>query len=299
MNIKSTWSLLEEGFDILGDYGYPAMDKTASELNLDDDWFTWVAAIWLFGSEPITTSKFMCMFPYGLTHLNEERFASAVRHGYLRADREGEYSPTENGLNIALRIWRQAGDSLANLKPMPEENLQFLVNFVERIIEASLAKPELPSHFYLSHKRENYRRLETIHPLENFVVIFGELAVYRDDMHIAAWQKHQIEGHAWDMFDKIYNGKALAFDELYEKLKGRGLPAEIYAQDLQELIKHGWVSETANKYQITSAGKKVREDVEAETEYLFFAPWFILNEKELGDLQSLAKQLHDGLQNPI
>ena len=298
MNKASAWFLLEEAFDILGDCGYPAMDKTASELNLDDDWFTWVAAIWLFGSEPITTSKFMCMFPYGLAQLNEERFASAVRHGYLRADREGEYSPTENGLNIALRIWRQAGDSLANLKPMPEENLQFLVNFIERLIEASLAKPEPPSHFYLSHKRENYRRLKTINPLEYFVVIFGELAAYRDDMHIAAWQKHQIEGHAWDMFDKIYNGKALAFDELYEKLKGRGLPAEIYAQDLQELIKHGWVSETANKYQITSAGKKVREDVEAETEYLFFAPWSILNEKELGDLQSWAKQLHDGLQNP-
>ena len=63
MNKASAWFLLEEAFDILGDCGYPAMDKTASELNLDDDWFTWVAAIWLFGSEPITTSKFMCMFP--------------------------------------------------------------------------------------------------------------------------------------------------------------------------------------------------------------------------------------------
>lgn len=299
MNKASAWSLLEEAFDILGGYGYPAMDKTASELNLDDDWFTWVAAIWLLDSEPITTSKFMRMFPYGLAHLNEERFASAVRHGYLRADKESEYSSTENGVNIAQRIWREAGDSLANLKPMSEENLQCLINFIERLVESSLATPEPPSHFYLSHKRDNYRRLETIRPLENFVVLFGELAAYRDDMHIAAWQTYQIEGHAWDMFDKIYNGNALTFDELYEKLKRRGLPPEVYVQDLQELMERGWVSETANKYQITSAGKKVREDVEAETEHLFFAPWSILNEKELGDLQSWAKQLHNGLQNPI
>jgi hypothetical protein len=63
------------------------MDKTASELNLADDWFNWVVAIWLFGSEPITTAKFMRMLPYGLARLNEERFASAARQGYLRADK--------------------------------------------------------------------------------------------------------------------------------------------------------------------------------------------------------------------
>jgi len=299
MSVKSTWSLLEDGFDILGGYGYPAMDKTASELNLDDDWSTWAVAIWLFGSEPITTTKYMRMFPYGLARLNEERFASAAKQGYLRAGKESGYSPTDNGVNVARKIWRQAGDSLANLHPMPEENLQRLFIYLERLVEASLATPQPPSHFYLSHKQENYRQLGTIYPLENFVVLFGELSAYRDDMHIGAWQALQIEGHAWEMFDKIYNGKALAFDELYEKLKRRELPAEIYAQDLRELIKRGWVSETPNEYQITPAGKKIREDVESETERLFFAPWSCLNETELGDLQNLAKQLHDGLQNPI
>ena len=298
MNKKSIWSHLEDGFDILGGYGYPMMDKTAEELNLDGDWFTWIAAIWLFGSQPITTAKFMKMFPYGLARLNEECFTSAARQGYLMLDKEGGYSSTEIGINVALKIWRQAGESLANLKPMPEENLQHLYNYLERLVEASLAIPQPPSHFYLSHKRENYRRLGTIHPLENFVVLFGELAAYRDDMHIGAWQAHQIEGHAWDMFDKIYSGESLTIDGLYAKLKRRGLSQEIYIQDLQELIERGWVSERANEYQITPAGKKVREDVEAQTERLFFAPWSCLDERDLEDLMSLATQLHDGLQNP-
>jgi hypothetical protein len=47
--------------------------------------------------------------------------------------------------------------------------------------------------------------------------------------------------------------------------------------------------------QITSAGKQVRAEVEAETERLFFAPWSCLNESELEELASLASQLREGL----
>lgn len=298
MNKKAIWSRLEDGFDILGGYGYPMMDKTAEELNLDDDWITWIAAIWLFGSEPITTAKFMKMFPYGLARLNEECFASAVRQGYLILDTESGYSPTETGMNVAQKIWRQAGISLANLKPMPKGNLQRILDYLERLVEASMATPQPPSHFYLSHKKKNYQQFGTVYPLENYVVLFGELAAYRDDMYIAAWQAYQIEGHSWDMFDKFYSGESLTIDGLYAKLKRRGLPQEIYTQDLQELIERGWVIERANEYQITPAGKKVREDVEVETERFFFAPWSCLDERDLEDLMNLSTQLHDGLQNP-
>lgn len=297
MNKKSIWSHLEDGFDILGGYGFPMMDKTALELNLDDGWFTWIAAIWLFGSEQITTSKFMHMFPYGLARLNEECFASAARQGYLILDNESGYSATEIGVNVAQKIWRQAGDSIADLKPMSEESLQHLLNFLERLVEASLAMPQPPAHFFLSSKKKNYQQFGTIYPLEYFVVLFGELAAYRDDMYVAAWQAYQIEGHAWDLFDKMVGGKALTIDGLYAKLKRRGLPQEIYFQDLQELIKRGWVTEKANEYQITPAGNKVREDVEAETERLFFAPWACLEEKDLEDLMNLVTQLYDDLRS--
>jgi len=97
------------------------------------------------------------------------------------------------------------------------------------------------------------------------------------------------------MFDKIYGGETLTIDGLYEKLKGRGLPQAIYAQDLQELIKRGWVREKAGEYQSAPAGKKVREDVEAETERRFFIPWLGLSATELEDLSNLAIQLRDGL----
>lgn len=58
MNLKSSWSALGDFYDILGGYGFAAMDKAATEMELTPDWSTWLFAIWLFGSEPITTAKF-------------------------------------------------------------------------------------------------------------------------------------------------------------------------------------------------------------------------------------------------
>jgi hypothetical protein len=295
MNLTSIWSTLEESFDMLGGYGFPAMDKTATELALEPGWFSWVAAIWLFGSEPITTANFMRMLPYGLARLNEERFASAAEQGYLISDGEGGYSPAERGLDAAHKIWRAAGDSLADLSSLPEENLHRLFSYLVRIADTALAAPEPPSHFFLAHKRENYRRFGTQYPLEGFVVRFGELSAHRDDAHIAAWQAHNIEGHAWDVFSRIWRNDASTLDQMYETLQYNEVPQEIYARDLQELIVRGWIEENAGVFQATDEGKRIREEAEALTDKYFFAQWNCLNESELEELASLAGQLRDGL----
>ena len=111
------------------------------------------------------------------------------------------------------------------------------------------------------------------------------------------WQGHHVEGHTWNTLDQLYNSNALTFDGLYEKLKPWGVPQDIHIQDLQELITRGWVEEKSSEVEITSAGKQVREGVEAETERLFFLPWSCLSESEQEDLMNLSTQLHNGLNN--
>jgi hypothetical protein len=295
MNLKSIWSALEDVYDILGGYGFAAMDKAATEMELEPDWSTWLFAIWLFGSEPITTANFMRIFPYGLARLNEERFASAVQHGYLIADEKNGYIPTGFGMKAAHQVWRAAGDSLAPLKPMPETQMEKAFDYLARLCESAISTPEPPSHYFMAHKRENYKRFQVLYPLERFVILFGELAAYRDDMYVATWGAHGVEGHAWEMLDFLSRGEALTFDELHGKLSRRGVTEEVHAGDVRELVGRGWVDEDSGKIQITSAGKQARGEVEAETERLFFAPWSCLSESELDELSSLASQLRDGL----
>lgn len=293
MNPKAIWAVLEATFDTLGSYGFPAMGQAAAELNLEPGWFTWIAAIWLFGPEPITTAAFMRMLPYGLARLNEERFASATRQGYLLSDGKGGYTPTEAGMRAAQRVWRAAGDALTRL-PMPEAQ-QPLFDYLARLAAASLSAPEPPPHFFIAHKRENYQRLGVVHPLERFVVLFGELAAYRDDSHMAAWQTHHVEGNRWEALTTLWRGEANTLDTLYAELKSRGITRDEYAQLLGELMDRGWIEESSGAYQLTVEGKRIREEAEALTDRFFFAPWACLGEADQEDLLALATQLRDAL----
>lgn len=295
MNLKSSWSALGDVYDILGGYGFAAMDKAATEMELTPDWSTWLFAIWLFGSEPITTANFMRMFPYGLARLNEERFASAVQHGYLISDGNNGYISTEFGMKAAHKVWRAAGDSLAPLKPMPEAQMEKVFDYLARIGDAALSAPEPPSHYIMSHKRENYKLFPILYPLERFIILFGELSAYRDDMYVATWGAYEVEGHAWEVLDFITNKNTTPFEDLHTILSRRGVMEEVHAGDVRELVGRRWVEEGSGVIKATEMGKQVRAEVEAETEHLFFTPWSCLNESELEELASLAGQLRDGL----
>ncbi len=295
MNLNSTWSVLEESSDSLGGYAYPAMDKAVDGLSLPPDWFTWVAAINMFGSSSFTIAQFMRIFPYGLARVNEESFDSAIQHGYLVADGQGGYRATESGESLGARTFGDANKAIAPLRPMPAESLQKLIDLLARISDAAFAMPEPPVHFILNHKREMHRRLEMTESLAGFVAHCLELEGHRDDSYITTWQAHKVEGHAWDVLDLLSRDETLRFDDLHNKTSRRGVTREVHAEDVMELIRRGWVEERSGVYQITSDGKQVRAEVEAETECLFFSPWACLNESELEELASLASQLREGL----
>ena len=297
MNLKSIWSTLEDVYDILGGYGFAAMDKAATEMELKPDWSTWLFAIWLFGFEPITIANFMRIFPYGLAHNNKERFDSAIQHGYLISDGKNGYISTEFGMKAAHKVWREAGDSLAHLYLIPEARMDKFLDYLARLGESAMSAPEPPPHYFMSHKWENHQRSEVLYPLERFVVLFGELAAYRDDMYTATWGAHGIKGHTWDAFDQLVQNGSLSREDLYAKVKRRGITKEVHAGDVKELARRGWVEEGSGVYQITSAGKQIRAEVETETERLFFLPWSCLDESELQELSKLSTQLRDGLRN--
>jgi hypothetical protein len=64
---------------------------------------------------------------------------------------------------------------------------------------------------------------------------------------------------------------------------------------LYELTALGWIEETEGAYQLTAKGKRIREEAEALTIQIYFAPWSCLSESELADLLNLTSQLRDGL----
>ena len=297
MNLNSIWSTLDESMNILGDdYGYPAMDKAAEEMGLSSDYTPWVAAVCLFEAELFTVADYMRIFPYGQARKNEELLASAVQQGYLDSDGKGGFRATEFGRNTARKIFSAADDSIAHLQPLPDQPFQTLVNLLYRLVEASFDMPEPPAHFVLDHKR-NMRRLPVTGSINHVERYISELGGFRDDMYIASWGAHQVQGHVWETFEQIIQNGTLTFDDLFARVERRVPTRELLAENVQKLAWRGWVDDAAGKIQITAAGTQVRAEVEAETERLFFAPWSCLSESELEELSRLAGQLRDGLKS--
>ena len=294
MNLPSIWSALEEINEILGDsYAYPAMDKTASALSLSPDYFTWVAAVVLFGAEPFTVGQFMQMLPYGLARVNEDRFRAAVRQGYLSEEDE-KLRASASGLGAARQIFAAMDRSIASLRPLPAQPLQALVHLLYRLAGASFAMPEPPVHFLLDHKRAQ-REIGATELIQQFERYASELQGYRDDCYIATWGAHGVEGHTWDMLDLLSQGAALPLADLHAKLSRRGVTEEAHAGDVRELVVREWAELRAGMCHITSAGRQARAEVEAKTERLFFQPWSCLSAPELAELLALATQLRDSL----
>ena len=297
MNLQSIWTALEESSEILGDkYAYSAADKAAEELSLPANFYNWVTAIWAFDANPFSIAQFMRYFPYGLAQVNDERLTSAVQQGYLAPDGQGKYRATESGRTTALRLINVGNEVMASLTPMPKESLRTLGNLLARISGAAFHSPEPPAHVLIKAKRDLYERTGVFATLEGFIAHCLLLEGHRDDCYFATWSAHSVEGHTWEVLDVLSQDDALTFADLHSKLSRRGVTEEVHAGDVRELVGRGWAEEGSGVVQITSAGKQVRAEVEAETERLFFAPWSCLNESELEELSSLASQLRDGLQ---
>ncbi|MFN8387782.1 MAG: hypothetical protein U0X92_15375 [Anaerolineales bacterium] len=295
MNLKSIWSALIEGFSPLG---FSEMEKTANELGVKDGWVTLLWASWLFDSEPFSTETFMRVRPYGLARVIEARFASAAKQGLLSVHSVTEYQRTEKGKQVVEQIVRSAEETLVELQPVSTADLQKILDYAMRLVEATFDMPEPPSKFALTSYYENLYSNQNVPLLRLILHHVGTLDQYRGAAHIASWELHNIKGYEWSALTSIWRNEANTLDALHEDMGASVFTRDEILEALRDLIERGWIEEETDTFRTTADGGKIRQEAEDETDRLFFIPWSCLNESELEELASLAGQLRDGLKNP-
>jgi ribosomal protein S19E (S16A) len=122
-----------------------------------------------------------------------------------------------------------------------------------------------------------------------------DLAHYRDDAHNAAWMPYGISGTAWEALTFVWREDARTPEALAEALPFRGHTADRYVEALAELAERGWVEETAEGYQVTERGGKLRQKAEDETNRFHSVGWSTLSDDELGKLSELLTRLAENL----
>lgn len=296
MNLTAIWSTLDASMDIVSDISYAAADKLAADLGLAPGWFTWAIEPGFFNCQPFTLAEFRRCYPYRSLAVNAARFAPALQSGYLVADGPGRLRATAAGDDLARQLAQALSGSIAHLQPLPAAALDRLAGYLGRLADASLSAPAPPAPVIAAGKRALYRRFGMDEALAGIPARIGELQGYRDDAYITAWIAHQVEGHTWEAFDTIGLNDALTLADLHAKLERRGVAREVYAEDVQELIRRGWVAEDTGAYRATAEGRRIRAEVEALTDRYFFAAWACLSDSELDELASLASHVRDGLE---
>jgi hypothetical protein len=264
----------------------PAYQKFAAEMGLQQQDVYLVQTAVTFDPEPVNDAAIRIRFPYAAAGAYEEALAGAAERDFLEAAGEGDYRLTEAGRLLARRLL-EMGESIAQrLEPLPPSELERLAALLQRLVAALEIAPEPPGKWCLKHSRRLDPGAEAA-VIERIRRYLGDLNAYRDDAHLAAWQELDVDGRHWETVTYVWRGEARTAAELAEKLAYRGYREADYQAALAELVERGWLKREGEEFHFNDAGYAARQAAEQKTDEYFYAPWDVLDEAEIAELQRL------------
>jgi DNA-binding MarR family transcriptional regulator len=133
-------------------------------------------------------------------------------------------------------------------------------------------------------------------PLPFIEQAFTCLDAYREDAHLAAWRESNLSATTFEALTVLWYGEASSLNGIVRKLARRGHDPKIYSVALSDLRHNGYIAGARTAIRLTPAGQEFRDQVEAETNELFFQAWKVLSEVEKVELTDLITRLRDGLE---
>ncbi len=301
MDERKLWNLTREAVAAIRTHYEPVIERIITESGLAGrTWWVPLAAL-TFEPETTTTARFQVRDPYTAADAYLTRLIAAAEKGYLAEVAPGEYRLTDTGRVEAHRFVEGLRAAMAESDPLPLADSERLINLLDRLVQASLATPPPPDTLRLRSGQAwcislSYELMPAASPpLPYIEQAISCLAAYRDDAHLAAWQPSGLSATALEALTFLWRGEADSLDALCERLAHRGHQRQVYTQALAELRERGFIEGLDSAPQVTEAGQSFRDQVEANTDRYFFAPWACLGDAEKAELTGLLTHLRDGL----
>jgi DNA-binding MarR family transcriptional regulator len=292
METKSFGTLVGEGMQALFPFYRDPREKLYEELGIEgiNFWVAWTAS--KLEPEPISVAQFLRMGPYNSAAPLEERIAGAVDKGLLEEGPEAEFRLTEKGRTIVHRIMQEAiyAPLAAAEIPMSADDLERMATLLRRVVDSVEGADEPPKiHFALSRTTDQGDDAAVVVRIDQYLT---DLATFRDDAHLGAWQGYDVSGPAWEVLTYLWRE---GMEPLKERFEVRQHPEGTLEKALQELVKLGWAAQDGESYEITDQGRELRQQAEDATDQLYYGPWDCLDEKEQKELRGLLERLIDEL----
>jgi hypothetical protein len=223
---------------------------------------------------PVSPAQIRGWYPYAMKDAHAEALAALTADGLILPDEQGNLSLAPSARDAVERLHEAGREFVRAHKPLPPDDLEKMRELLESAVQATLTDP------VLSPRRGSHlsgsRSLATFGP-DAPAMVRIEQAMYdlwhaRDDAHMKAWRDAGVEGPAMPVFTTVWSGEAGSVPELVERLGGPENNAETESS-LTYLVDNEYLEVAGEQVRLTPAGALVRDDIEHETDRIYFAPW--------------------------
>lgn len=293
MDNYQLWKAVEEAWSALTDHFEPMVEKKCKERNIDRRTWGLLLAVHTFEPEDTTPGHLMVRGPYASAEAYLERLQAAETIGLLDEVASGRYKLTDKGRKVALQIAEETREVMARVDPLPPADSGRLAIILDRIVQACINTPPPPETWAVTLCNKLMPALNP--PMPYIEQAFSCLAAYRDDAHLAAWQRSGLSAMALESLTLFWRGEVSTLDDLCKKLARRGHPCQVYITVLGELRERGLITGPDQAPWLTGTGRVFRNEIEEDTDRFFYASWSCLEEPEKSELYGLLTRMRDGL----
>jgi helix-turn-helix protein len=248
------------------------------------------------GLERFSIQDFQRRDPYSNPEQFERLFVRLNIKGWIEPLPDGSFQVTEKAREAA-RFLIQAGDvQLSDFASMTDRELKRLIVLLKQIVLESCLAPEPPGKWaILKRFRVADEHYPPIMQIREYLM---DLFAYRDDSHLSASRPYFNEaGIVWIVLGALWKGEAVNAGQMAEKMAFRGYDVEEYEIAIQAAMELGWVEQADRQdaFRLTAQGRQLREQADEDTNAYFFAPWSVLTQDEIDELQELLTRLYNQL----
>lgn len=282
----------------------PAAREIMGDLGLEPPTFFTLVVLSLiegsYGGKPVTLQQIRAWsrYIYNSTDTLSAEFAALKEKGLVSEAEDGSLLLSPLAQSSVAQVHAAGRAHVAVMQPLTPDNLTELADQLERAVASIEADPVLAPR--PGSQLAGSRSLATFGP-DAPAMVRIEQAIYdlwqaRDDAHIRAWREAGMEGPPMEALTILWSGEAGTVSEMEKLLQDNQTPdglesSLVYLTERELVTRHG---DTA---QLTPAGVLVRDDIEHETDRVYFASWPHTLE-EARWLSDKLRELIDNLSTP-
>lgn len=254
-----------------------------------------------YNNAPVTLSQIRscATFAYSAIDNISAPVSALKERGMLLDDGTGGLSLAPEAREAVEGLHAVARANLGMLELLPVGELELLMERLESAVHAILNDPVLMPR--PGSQLAGSRSLATFGPdapaLVRLEQAIFDLWMARDDAHVKAWRDAGIPGPAVRVLTTLWLGEASTATGLADALRGDQTPENLESS-LVYLTEKELVQRHGDLVHLTPKGVMEREDIERDTDHIYFAPWPDFTVEEASWLRDKLRELVANLPTP-